>query len=80
MGVLGSTDGRWKHYSFLYRVQLPGYNWIRNARQLRVMLEETGRTGSTCGYALFDNVVVREAKVCTKSNIALSVLRRNCNY
>ena len=66
LAVAGSTNGKWKHYSFLYRVQLPGYNWISNPSHMRVMLEETGRTGSNCGHALFDNVVVKEAKVCSK--------------
>lgn len=64
--VMGTTHGKWKHYSFLYRVQLPGYNWIPNPTHLRVMLEETGPRGSSCGNALFDNIVIREAKVCSK--------------
>lgn len=67
MGILGSTSGKWKHYSFLYRVQLPGYDWMSNALQISVMLTETGTAESECGHALFDNIVVREAKVCTKS-------------
>lgn len=68
--VAGSTYGKWKHYSFLFRVQLPGYNWLQNPTHLRVMLEETGRSGSTCGHALFDNVVIKEAKVCSKGNVS----------
>ena len=64
--VMGSTSGKWNHYSFLYRVQLPGYNWVRNPSHLRVMLQETGRQESQCGHALFDNVVITEAKVCSK--------------
>ena len=41
---------------------------MSNPSHLRVMLEETG---STCGYALFDNVVIREAKVCSKGESAV---------
>ena len=68
--VTGKTNGKWKHYTFLYRVQLPGYNWMPNPTHFRVMLEETGPQGSRCGNALFDNVVIREAKVCSKGKTA----------